>query len=147
VKDNVVSLTNYAKIRNEEKRIKSLKGIDRQKIQAFYREFITPSISHMSLLQRFLVEGFFMDILFLYFVLGVDASRRCMMGESEEDVLEKTMKYNFHKIPDLARQMNLHRYIDELELHGIFILAEEIAMTWLLDGIRYGVKQRKLRLL
>lgn len=147
VKDNVVSLTNYAKIRNEEKRIKFLKGIDRKKIQTYYKDYIVPSISHMTLLQRFLVDGFFMDVVFLYFVLGVDASRRCMLGEDQDDVLEKTLEFNLYKIPSLATQANLHQYIEDWELHGVFVLAEEIAATWLLEGIQYGIKQRKMRLL
>lgn len=147
VKDNVISLTNYAKIRNEERRIKFLKGIDRKKIQTYYKEFITPSISHMTLLQRFIVDGFCMDVLFLYFVLGVDASRRCMMGEDKDEVVEKTFEQNLQKLPAMATQMNLHQYIEDWELHGVFVLAEEIAATWLLEGIQYGIKQRKMRLL
>jgi hypothetical protein len=101
----------------------------------------------MTLLQRFLVDGFFMDVLFLYFVLGVNASRRCMLGEDQDEILEKTIEYNLYKIPAMATQINLHQYIEDWELHGIFVLAEEIAATWLLEGIRYGIKQRKMRLL
>lgn len=147
MKNKVVSFSSHAKVRNAERRAKVLKGIDRKKIQEYHKEFVEPTIRHMSLLQRFLVDEYLMDILFVFFILGVDASRLCMGGENQEAILERTFQRNLDKIPQVASRMELNQYIDDWDLYGVYLLAESIAEKWVHEGIEYGIKQRKMRLL
>ncbi|MED0673316.1 DUF2521 family protein [Aneurinibacillus aneurinilyticus] len=147
MENNIVSFEKYARTRDESIRKRVMNGIDRKEVHEYYASVIHVSIRHLTLLQRYLIEEYLTEIICEFFFRGVDASKQYEAGRTTEEIEHSYTKEHFSTIYSLANEYRLSRHIGEWDVYSVFIIAEDVALKWFRNGLSYGKKQRKLRLL
>ncbi|GEN34822.1 MULTISPECIES: hypothetical protein [Aneurinibacillus] len=147
MENNIVSFEKYIRARDERVRKRAIDGIDREEVHRYYTGIIDVSIRHLTLLQRYFIEEYLAEIIVGFFLRGVDASKQYRTGRTTEDIEHSYTKDHFLEIYSLANDYRLSRHIGEWDLYSVSIIAEDLSLKWFRNGLAYGKRQRKLKLL
>jgi hypothetical protein len=145
--DNIVSFDQWSQNRADMLKEKVVHGIDRQEVKGYYQSIVSQSIGHMTLLQRYTVEQYLLQVVSEFFYLGTQASRQYRLERSTEEIEQSVSGTFFNKICTLSAEFHINRYIGEWDAYSVSIIAEDVAGKWFRKGLTYGQKLRKLRLL
>jgi hypothetical protein len=146
MENNILSFAEHARVRGDSIRRKVMEGIDLEEVHRYYNTIIDVSIRHLTLLQRYLVEEYLAEIISEFFFRGVEASKQYKAGRTTSEI-EQSCVRDFGKVYALAHEFRLSRHLGEWDLYSVSIMAEDLAGKWFHNGLAYGKRQRKLRLL
>ncbi|WCK54795.1 hypothetical protein PP175_01795 [Aneurinibacillus sp. Ricciae_BoGa-3] len=145
--DNIVSFEQWSQNKVELLKERVVHGIDREEVKDYYRSIVSHSVGHMTLLQRYTVEQYLLEVLSEFFYLGAQASKQYRLKRTEEEIEQSVSGIFFDKLCTLAAEFHINRYLGEWDAYSISIIAEDLAAKWFRKGFTYGQKLRKLRLL
>jgi hypothetical protein len=145
--DNVVSFGEWAQAQNEMVKEKIISGIDRHEVNRYYDKVINVSIQHLSLLERYLIEGYLGEIIIRFFMIGAEASKQRLAGRTPEEIETVYSKDFYQCIYEIAGDFRINRHVGEWDAYSVSIMAEDLSVKWFRKGLEYGERQRKMRLL
>lgn len=147
MKNNILSFTDHMDRKKAKIKEKALFEISSDEMAKNYETFINDHFKHLTFLQQYIVEEFFYEVMVEIFVLGTEASRPLNMGKRRESLVEAYREDIRSFIEKTSDKHRLFQYIHGMESESIFLIVETLAEHWFSKGLKYGEKQRKMRLI